>query len=203
MDNSTEKGFSLIELLAAMAVVAILTGLLVPALANLGKASSLSTAGSKVNGLVSLAGQNSAARNAMTALVAVLPDSGRTDYAFTLLELAPDSGGWKQIHGWEKLPSGIAMDQCSFVDYPVKNPEPAFPKIQYNGKEITSFKYVIFLPNKSLRDNGSAQLRLVEGFFEGNTNSVVYTRRDATGNPDNYFTMTVLGATGRTKIDRP
>lgn len=205
MNNTSQhpKGFSLVELLAVMAVLAILSGFLIPAFANLGKSTSLSTTASKINGLVNLAGQNSAARNSMTALVAILPDGAEMDYAFTLLELAPDTNDWKQIHSWEKLPSGIAMDQCTFVEYPAKNPEPAFPELEYNGKRISSFKYLIFLPNRSLRDSASAQLRLVEGFFQGNTNSVAYTRRDANGDPDNYYTMTVLGATGRTKIDRP
>ncbi len=203
---ATSKAFTLIELLTVIAVMAVLTSLLAPAFNSIGRSSQLSAEGNKVVNLVNLAGQNSMAKNAMTALVAIPTDqSASSAYrAFALFEYVPEASDWKQISGWETLKEGVVVDPASFTftSYPASKPQPDLPAIKYGGRTISSYKYVVFLPNRSLLQNSSAQLKLAEGLFAGGASTPTYTRKGSDGSPANYYNVTVLGTTGRPKIDR-
>lgn len=199
-----QRAFSLIELLTVIALMALLTSLLAPAFNNFGRAGQLNADGNKVVNLVNLAGQNSMSKNVMTALVVVSPDQSNAYRSFTLLEYAPEANEWKQISGWENLKDGVVVDPTSFsfTEYPAVKPEPDLPTIRYGGKAITSYKYLVFLPNRSLLQNTSAQLKLAEGTFAANASTPTYTRRSTDGTPANFYNVTVLGTTGRPMIDR-
>lgn len=204
--SPNNRAFSILELLTVIAMIALLTTLVAPSFSNLGRANLLTTSGNKVVNLINYAGQNSLSKNAMTALIAVAPDSGKGYQVFTLMEYAPGAGEWRQLTGWETLRDGIVVDQCTFSSYsttdPATKPEPDLPAIKYQGKTITDYKYVIFLPNRSLLQNTSAQIRFAEGSFAPGADAPTYSRKGADGNPANYYAVTVLGATGRPKIDR-
>jgi len=197
------RAFSLIELLTVIAMIALLTTLVAPSFTNLGRASLLTTSGNKVVNLINYAGQNSLSKNALTALVALAPDSGRAYQVFALMEYTASNGEWKQITGWEKINDGVVVDQCTFSEYPSVKPEPDLPAIKYQGKTISTYKYIVFLPNRSLLQDASAQIRLTEGNFATGAQTPTYTRVKGDGTPANYYAVTVLGATGRPKIDRP
>ncbi|CAN5340983.1 hypothetical protein BH09VER1_BH09VER1_27470 [soil metagenome] len=204
-DPASAAAFSLIELLTVVAIISLMTTLLVPAFNNLGKAQLLNSEGNRVVNLINLAGQNSASKNAMTALVALPGDSTRPGAynTFGLFEYVPDASGWRQVSKWETLKDGIVVDQAlSFTDYPTKKPEPDFPSITYRGATVAAYKYIVFLPNRSLLQNISAQVRLAEGFYAASASTPTYTR-PGPGGPVNYYLVTVLGTTGRPKIDRP
>lgn len=202
-----QRAFSILELLTVIALIAILTTLVAPSFSNLGRANLLSTSGNKVVNLINYAGQNSLAKNAMTALIALAPDSGKNYTVFTLMEYAPNSGEWKQLSGWETLRDGIVVDQINFSDYssqdPATKPQPDLPAIKYQGRTYSDYKYLVFLPNRSLLQNTSAQIRFAEGSFAPGAEAPTYSRRGSDGSPANYYAVTVLGATGRPKIDRP
>ena len=86
--------FSIIELLVVIAIGSLMMVLLVPAFNNLGKAQLLNAEGNKLVSLINLAGQNSAAKNAMTALIAI-PGSSTNVAGFGLFEYVPEGSGWK------------------------------------------------------------------------------------------------------------
>lgn len=197
------RAFSLLELLTVITLIVLLTTLVAPSFTNLGRANLLTTSGNKVVNLINYGGQNSLSKNALTALVAIAPDSGKAYSVFALMEYVPANGEWKQLSGWETLRDGVVVDQCSFASYPATKPEPDFPAIKYQGKTISDFKYIVFLPNRSLLQNTSAQIRLAEGTFASGAETPTYTRSKGDGTPANYYAVTVLGATGRPKIDRP
>lgn len=204
------RAFSLVELLTVVAVMAVLMSILAPAFKNIGGSSLLGAEGNRVVTLIQHAAQNSASRNAMTALIAIPsdPDRPASFDAFGLFERAPDSGEWRQLTRWETLKDGVVVDYptgqaAQFSDYPAMRPTPDFPTITHRGRTVSSFRYVIFLPNRSLLQNLSAQLRLAEGFFEKGSPTPTFTRRAPSGDPLNYYQVTILGATGRTRVDRP
>lgn len=199
------EGFSLIELLTVIAMMALLTTLAAPAFNNLGKSSLLSSEGNRVVNLVNYAGQNSTAKNAMTALVMIDPQSGSAYRAFALFECLPEATEWKQVSSWEVLKDGIVLDPSCFTTFADSGtqPQPAFSPIRFQNSVVGAYKYVIFLPNRSLLQNTSAQLKLAEGNIPAGTSAPAYTRPAADGSPANFYAITVLGPTGRPKIDRP
>ncbi len=196
--------FSLVELLVVIALLGIMAVLIVPAFNNLGKSQILTAEGNKLVNLINLAAQNSSAKNAMTALIAV-PGSSTNSVGFSLFEYVPEGTGWKQVSKWETLKDGIVAyypnASYKFTDYPATPPPiQDFPTISYRNTPVSAFQYLIFLPSRSLLQNTSAQFQLAEGFTPGG--AISFTRPLPAGGPANFYTVTVLGTTGRAKIDR-
>jgi type II secretory pathway pseudopilin PulG len=199
------RAFSLVELVAVIAMMALLTTLVAPVFNNLGRSNLLSAEGNRVVNLINCAGQNSIAKNAMTALVAADPQSGNACRIFALFECPPESTGWKQITPWETLKDGIVLDPSSLstLTDSATQPQPPLPTMRFRGGIIGAYKYLVFLPNRSLLQNTSAQLKLAEGIFPPGAIQPTYTRPGADGTPANFYSVTVLGPTGRPKIDHP
>ena len=101
----------------------------------------------------------------------------------------------------------------TFLDH-----SPAFPQPQASGqaapksppvfyhqeqvKDGDGYAARIFLPSGGLRNSQDpAQLRLVEGFVQ--SGQLVRTHRDSGGKSSNYYDLTIIGATGITKVSRP
>jgi len=217
--NKQSRAFTLIELLVVVAIIVMMTGLAVPTFTNIGKTNSLSSSGNQVANLLNLARQNSMSKNSMTALVVQTDSQTNNAYrSIALMELPNQSKLWKQISGWETLPSGTIVDpgpdgnpahpyQFSFnrssdaVPLPGV-PQQPFPSIAYGGKTVNSYSYEIFLPNGSLLSGSAVQIRVAGGYVSSGV--ATYTQPDSHGGgPANYYEVTILAGTGRTKIDRP
>ncbi|MDQ3620966.1 MAG: hypothetical protein M3463_00530 [Verrucomicrobiota bacterium] len=205
------SAFTLIELLAVIAVMLVMTGLLAAAFTGIGKGSALTAAGNNVSNLALLARQNSLAKNAMTALL-ILGSSGTAeDYrALALYEIVPHADGtpvraadWTQLGRWETLPSGVVVDDCTFAPSSTAM-TPPLATLTYKGSPVASYQYVVFLPSGSLLRVEPARVRLVQGFREPGRETVSYTgARAANGEPANYYDISIISANGRVKVDRP
>jgi hypothetical protein len=195
-----------------------MAGILAPALAGLGKAESLSASASLVANYANMARENAMAKNAMIALVVLTdPNQKNTDRAMILMELDTKSDGsepastdWKQSTKWQSLSPGVIFDPASLnfnksSDSAAADgvPSPQLPALSYNGNQVSSYSYLIFLPNGSLLRSNASQLKLADGLISS-SGAVMYTRPVVGGGaPSDYYNITVLSATGRIKIDRP
>lgn len=204
--SNKATGFSLLELLVVMAMMSCLMGLVVPAVVNIGKSSTLNVDGELLGGMINSARQNSLSRNTMTALVvATDPSRDVSKRVFAILELTPPTNGtqelaptdWKQISKWESLSAGI--DISPGPGTPAANATPvAFPTLSYGGGAILEpLLSIVFMPDGgTYYSDGPTIVKLVEGYGKNGTQSVVTTS-------PNYYQLTVLNATGRIRIDRP
>ena len=213
---TSRSGFSLVELLTVIVIIALTASLVVPAFTSLGKSSALSVSANQVANLVNRARENAMSKNAMTALVVVTETSlENSNRVFILLELSPRSDGsqaqpsdWKQIGKWESLlpgvlvdPSNLSLNKSSAQAGESGVPTPAFPTLAYHGQTVSTYSYVVFLPGGNLLGSTSPQVMLAEGNLA--SGAVTYTRPAGGGGPANYYKLTILTATGRLKIDRP
>jgi len=206
------NGFSLIELLTVIGIMALLAGFAIPAIHSIGGAGDLTGAGYKIQGLFSGARQNSISKNVLTAVIALKSASDESAYrTLVAYELAskPDgtplaSSDWVQVSKWEQLPTGIVIETNSDTsNFLAASPpmDPPLPNISYKGKSYSpgsGYSYQIFMPSGRLKSPPTpCNLNLKAGYYEGG--SLKYT-----GNgQSNYFNLFLVDATGETKVTRP
>lgn len=108
--NSSKRvsGFSLIEILVVVGVMAVLLAMSAPALLSNRGSAALGQAGGIVADLALLARENAMARNQPTALIVVRSNApaGLDGRALTLLEMGEDRM-WRQATQWRFLPDAI------------------------------------------------------------------------------------------------
>jgi Tfp pilus assembly protein FimT len=206
----TEGAFSLAEMFVVMAISSVLLTLAVSSLGS-GQATSLDSGGNMVADIINQASQNAVANNAMTAVIlANDPTQSSYNRALAVYQLVQPANGqtaassdWKQVGKWQTLPAGIIVDQTT-MQPSSQSTVPAFPTISYHGVAVNGYQYSIFLPQGNLMGGASSQLRLASGFFPGGMSSPTYTgKKNSDGTPTDYYTISVIAATGRVKIDRP
>jgi prepilin-type N-terminal cleavage/methylation domain-containing protein len=211
------EAFTLIELVAVLAIMAVMVGILAPAIAGLQTSHGLTASVNLVANFANMARENAMAKNAMIALVVVTDSShGSANNSIVLMELngksdgsAATSADWKQTTKWQPLSSGVIFDPASLgfnksTDSAQGDgvPSPALPELRCNAMPVASYSYLIFLPNGSLLRSNPSQLKLVNGIVSS-SGAVTYTHPAAGGGaPGNYYNITFLSATGRIKINR-
>ncbi|MFA7342977.1 MAG: prepilin-type N-terminal cleavage/methylation domain-containing protein [Terrimicrobiaceae bacterium] len=207
MNETSRRGFSLVELLVVMGIMVILTSLLAPMFNTGGK---LAGSGNQIAFLVDQARQHSMSKNVMTALVLNTDDNtGGGHRAFTLLEYNAEDAAqeWRQVSQWLNLPTGIVVESetnSSFID----NSPSSLPfaadstlPVKYQGAQVGNYAFRVFLPSGALsKPSSAAEIQLVEGSRQGSRTA--YTRPGA-GGAANWYRISIIGATGRGKIERP
>lgn len=202
------SGFSLIELLIVMAIIAILLGLTIPAFNNIGSARSLANGGNEVMDLAALARTQAIGSSAPVALV-LLGDAGSPEdfRAFGLFRLDTDAAtgarSWQQTGRWTVLPQGIVFDQ-SFTPPSAKavtmtsgtpSVSPPLASVKFHGGSTNSIYYRVFLPDGSIHGQSlPTVMRLVEG--EAGAGATQYRR----GPDTNFYDIILLPDTGSAKL---
>lgn len=207
------RGFSLTELLATMAIVAILTGLVIPAFRGV-TATSISAGVQRVNDMLSQARSEAIVRQApcRVAIVTKWDGNPRALYrAITLWKANPQSStGWEQITSWNYLPEGSVFDPNEPSAGPTYNsstPDYLFDSSLTNtftqtvqGEQV-EMRYIEFLPSGAARTGGAPDasnlwVRVAEGVNAGTSIEV----RD---NSSAYADVVTDGLIGRVKTYRP
>ena len=157
------RAFSLVELLAVMAIISVMVGLSTVAVSGVSKGRNLDNAGNFVMNLAQQARQNSAAKNSLTALVLASPDAASGPKIFCLMELAPGAAAWSQASPWQMLPDGVAVDSgesAGFLASPAVSP--GLSNLRFRGQAVAgTVYYQVFNPDGSLYSGLPARLRLV------------------------------------------
>lgn len=215
-----KDAFTLIELVMAIAIMAMVSAFTIPAIKALGSSSQLNASGCAASNLFTAARQNSISNHVLTAVVVLTapgsPRGGDAAYrVFTMLQIAqrpdgatPTTSDWRQVGKWEVLPMGVVIDSSSnastgltystFLTSPTVIP--ALPTLRYQDTSYTpgtGYAYQIFTPSGGLMNttsSGNTTLVLAQGFYSGTT--LTHTG----GN--NKFSFTFNNATGAAKITR-
>lgn len=221
-----QTGFSLIELLVVISLIATLSSLTAFSLKGNSGAVKLSTGGWQLASLIDSARETAILRQKPVAIVLLASGDEVANRVFTVLGYVPpassgEAGQWKQISRWETLPQGVLADTgfdssgnalIAFTSSGsvTLNTYTTLPSLTYQGLSYAAkdqYGYIIFMPDGSLYQDASGALpspcvlRLVEGVRQG-----VETRhtgqKNEDGNAANYFEIVFIQATGRTKIIR-
>jgi prepilin-type N-terminal cleavage/methylation domain-containing protein len=208
------KAFTLVEMMVVITIISILMAITAAGLTGALQAMSLTNSGGKVTQVMEAARQRAMTGNVMTAVIFVTRAGQNGDGRALTIAECPPGGPWVQTREWELLPDGIVVDldapadHASFLAnsperFPFNNGQTGSP-VKYNGFDLAPGSYAarVFLPGGGLLNpNDAAVLQVVQGTME--QGKVNYNHRNTSGKPANYFRVALLGATGKTKVERP
>lgn len=191
-------GFSLIELLAALALMSLLMASIAPALVSSQRGSSLSHAGNRFADLITTARQTSLSRNVMTAVVLVTDTTDATlnGRVLGLLEMDGDHV-WRQAGGWIQLPEAVSARDVNGAAPHNTLPAAAdsVPPVlaSLKGDPSPGYSALVFYPDGRMRGN-AANLRRISVRLSGESQSAV---------PKNYYDIVINAETAALRIQRP
>lgn len=205
------RGFTLLEVLLVLAIIAIVIGLTAPLASQLGKSKSLTNAGNRLADLLAAARQNSMTKNCLTVLL--VPAGSDQWNSCILYQLRPRSDGsapastdWEPASKWENLPAGVTISETTFVAETESASLPApLPSIRYGDVPIGQYRFVAFMPRgvlypKTVPQGGNPSLSVVAGTRSGGR--VILQSAAQNGTAANIYKIIVLSSTGITKIER-
>lgn len=182
-------GFSLVELLVVVAVIAVMVSLTLIAVGSVGGARKLVNAGNHLVTQLNTARQAAQTKNTLAMLV-VAKSEDKTPVS--LHEYDRTSGGWTQIGRWTPLPDSIRFEPSDRTLLEAGN-YPQAPNLSYRGKNLppgTGYDFVVFLPDGRPLFNKSSITPPLSVRLRGN-------------NTDDYYRVIVNENTGIPLVSRP
>lgn len=209
-------GFTLLELLAVMAVIALLVGLTVPAMSGLGKAGNLSSGARMVSNMLASARTEAITRRAVTRMAIATDwpgDAAAANYRKMSIWLHEPAAvePWKQIAPWVQLPESVAFEPASpgYVTsgdpagYLLAGTQNSFTAT-IRGRMVT-MKFVEFVPSGAARlpqaTGSDVWLALAPGHIVDQ--SMAYAMATSSGSPVNWAKISANTLTGRLRVSQP
>ncbi len=183
-------GFSLVELLVAIAIIGLLAALTVPALTSVMQSSDLTRGGQLVADQVNLGRQTASSQNAVIEL-RFIKVPGRKGYAATQLWRADDSGQMSPSRRVVNLPQSVTIADNTLSPAIASLPTGS---MTFNGSS-TDYRALQIRPTGEITpivDMKSLVLTIVPEVFAANTTL-----------PANYFLVQINPVTGTPLVYRP
>jgi len=220
MTRQHTNGFTLIEMLTVLAIIAVLLAATLPTVTHLVKSSGLTVATREVSNTLSLARQLAITQRVYARVVfpysatGSVPNKDMQYRAYAVITNQVNTTTafqeWRYASKWEYLPVGVvflnaipggglgALDDTSSLDTEsLPFPEPgAFGQLAYI--EFNPTGVAAPLTTGTL---GSSTLAITEGFTSGGTPTA--TSRTISNTMANYATITVDALVGRIQVTRP
>lgn len=152
--NRRRTGFSIVELLAVLTILALLAGLALPFTLSVSRSSQLRSAGNRLANLATLARQTASSRNTFTAVVIAHNPVDSRVQAMTVAELDRVSNQWRQLVEWMRLPPDLQVsDTLAEAD-----PAGAIASIALtlDGQPVTAFSDIVFSPDGRITHGAEA-----------------------------------------------
>lgn len=212
--TSGERGFSLVELLSVMAIVALTASLAVPAISSLGKSSELSSGARMVSNMLTSARTEAITQRAVTRMAIATDWPGDADARYRKMSIwrqdPSATNSWQQIGPWMQLPQSVTFEPGSpnYVpgsvpaNYLLGGTQNTFTA-SVRGATVT-MKYAEFLPSGAVRPLATGSeiwLTVASGKLDGQ--SLLYTVATSSGAPVNWAKISANTLTGRLRVSQP
>lgn len=227
--GSRKDGFTLVELLMVLSIMAVISTFAVTAMNTMGNSSRLDSGGRLVSNLVTIARSEAINQRTLVQLRIVTTNQGGSDdlaahyrkMSLWKLDQSQAQPTYVQFTPWETLPAGIIIDPSSD---PATSASPAYafattPGTYFlnsgalnnsssSGNGVTvgngtyNYTWIEFSPTGSTTfpaGYSTTYLLLTEGFIPSQSGSPIYTHNRHA----NWFQVSINSLTGTSKVVRP
>ncbi|MCE0496490.1 MAG: prepilin-type N-terminal cleavage/methylation domain-containing protein [Methylacidiphilales bacterium] len=198
------RGFTLIEMLIVIAIIAVLMSLGLPALLNSSRSSGLTDAGNELDNIAMLARQNAVSNNVQTALVLVTNDpynSAMSGRAVSVWQMGSNQT-WTQTSRWMFLPNTTtAYDDPTASNKGFSTPTTFSVTLDGNTLPASDFSAFIFDPEGNM-EGPSATTRDVPIVYSS-PNTTTPASINTVLALKNYYILVFNSDTGAVYVVRP